>query len=266
MPASGASTTRLGMVSPPSCHGSVSDRTPSRVRRPMAYDLVIFDCDGVLVDSEPLSNRILAERLTAIGLPTTVEEAIRDYMGRSWKSDQEVIEGRLGRPLPDGWVDAYHAEVIAAFETELQPVAGIAAALEEIDAPWCVASSTAHPGGAARVRAALALRGPDLQRDRRRARQAGARPVPARRARVRRGAGALRGRRGRSARRGGRPPRRDGRARLRRPDGPGAAGGAGRARLRVDGRAAGAAQRLRSQMSRSPVSVSRSSTSSMRAQ
>ena len=78
----------------------------------MAYDLVIFDCDGVLVDSEPLSNRILAERLTAIGLPTTTEDAVRDYMGRSWKTDQEIIEGRLGRPLPDGWVDAYHAEVI----------------------------------------------------------------------------------------------------------------------------------------------------------
>jgi HAD superfamily hydrolase (TIGR01509 family) len=117
----------------------------------MAYELVIFDCDGVLVDSEPLSNRILAERLTAIGLPTTVEEAIRDYMGRSWKSDQEVIEGRLGRPLPDGWVDAYHAEVIAAFATELRPVEGIAAALDAIETPSCVASSSAHP----RIRAAL---------------------------------------------------------------------------------------------------------------
>src|SRR5918998_6904389 len=114
MPASGASTTRLGMVTPPSSHGSCSERTASRVRR-VAFELVIFDCDGVLVDSEPLSNRILAERLTAIGLPTTTEESIRDYMGRSWKTDQEIIEGRLGRPLPDGWVDAYHAEVIAAF-------------------------------------------------------------------------------------------------------------------------------------------------------
>ncbi len=121
----------------------------------MALDLVIFDCDGVLVDSEPLSNRILAERLTAIGLPTTTEESIRDYMGRSWKTDQEIIERRLGRPLPDGWVDAYHAEVIAAFERELEPVAGIAAALDAIDAPTCVASSSAHP----RIRAALAATG-----------------------------------------------------------------------------------------------------------
>jgi HAD superfamily hydrolase (TIGR01509 family) len=121
----------------------------------MAYELVIFDCDGVLVDSEPLSNRILAERLTAIGLPTTTEQSIQDYMGRSWKTDQEIIEGRLGRPLPDGWVDAYHAEVIAAFETELAPVAGIAAALDAIELPWCVASSSAHP----RIRAGLRATG-----------------------------------------------------------------------------------------------------------
>ena len=121
----------------------------------MVHELVIFDCDGVLVDSEPLSNRILAERLTAIGLPTTTEESIQDYMGRSWKTDQEIIERRLGRPLPDGWVDAYHAAVIAAFATELEPVAGIAAALDAIALPSCVASSSAHP----RIRAALEATG-----------------------------------------------------------------------------------------------------------
>jgi len=121
----------------------------------MAFDLVIFDCDGVLVDSEPLSNRILAERLTAIGLPTTMEDSIRDYMGRSWKTDQEIIEGRLGRPLPDGWVDGYHAEVLEAFERDLQPVDGIAEALDAIDVPSCVASSSAHP----RIRTALRTTG-----------------------------------------------------------------------------------------------------------
>src|SRR5215210_197783 len=155
MPASGASTTRLGTRMPPSSHGSVSERTASRVRRPMAYDLVIFDCDGVLVDSEPLSNRILAERLTAIGLPTTTEQAIQDYMGRSFSAGVEKIERRLGRPLPDGWVDAYHAEVFEAFERELEPVPGIAAALEAISLPSCVASSSAHP----RIRTALRATG-----------------------------------------------------------------------------------------------------------
>ena len=121
----------------------------------MAFELVIFDCDGVLVDSEPLSNRILAERLTAVGLPTTTEDAMRDYMGRSWKSDQELIERRLGGALPDGWVDEYHAEVFEAFERELEPVPGLPEALDDIDVPWCVASSSAHP----RIRTALRATG-----------------------------------------------------------------------------------------------------------
>jgi HAD superfamily hydrolase (TIGR01509 family) len=121
----------------------------------MAFDLVIFDCDGVLVDSEPLSNRILAERLTAIGLPTSTEDAMRDYMGRSWKTDQELIERRLGGPLPDGWVDGYHAEVFEAFERELEPVPGLPEALDDIELPWCVASSSAHP----RIRTALRATG-----------------------------------------------------------------------------------------------------------
>ena len=106
--------------------------------------LVIFDCDGVLVDSEPLSNRILAERLTAIGLPTTTEGSIRDYMGRSWASCQALIEARLGRPLPDGFADGYHEELFAALRSELQPVKGVVAALDAISSPTCVASSGAH--------------------------------------------------------------------------------------------------------------------------
>ncbi len=106
--------------------------------------LVILDCDGVLVDSEPISNRILAERLTAIGLPTTTEESIRDYMGRSWATCAALIEQRLGRPLPDGFADGYHEELYAALRRELRPVPGIVAALDAISAPTCVASSGAH--------------------------------------------------------------------------------------------------------------------------
>ncbi|MGH2969800.1 MAG: HAD family hydrolase [Solirubrobacteraceae bacterium] len=117
----------------------------------MAFELVILDCDGVLVDSEPISNRILAERLTAIGLPTTVEQSMRDYMGRSWKSNLELIERRLGAPPPAGFAERYHGELFAAFERELRPVPGVAAALDRIALPQCVASSGAHD----RIRAAL---------------------------------------------------------------------------------------------------------------
>jgi HAD superfamily hydrolase (TIGR01509 family) len=117
--------------------------------------LVIFDCDGVLVDSEPISNRILALELTAIGLPTSIEDSIRDYTGRSWASCTAIIEERLGRELPPGFAARYHAAVFDAFERELEPVAGIEAALDRIQPPWCVASSGAHD----RIRRALGVTG-----------------------------------------------------------------------------------------------------------
>jgi len=117
--------------------------------------LVIFDCDGVLVDSEPISNRILAEALTAIGLPTSTEDSVRDYMGRSWASCTAIVEERLGRELPPGFAAGYHSALFAAFERELEPVGGIEAALERIEESTCVASSGAHD----RIRRALGVTG-----------------------------------------------------------------------------------------------------------
>jgi len=105
---------------------------------------VIFDCDGVLVDSEPISNRVLAEALTGIGLPMTAEESTATFMGRSWASLVEIVEGRLGRAVPADLRARYLDRIFAAFERELQPVPGIAAALDRIALPWCVASSSSH--------------------------------------------------------------------------------------------------------------------------
>ncbi len=117
--------------------------------------LAIFDCDGVLVNSEPISNRILARELTAIGLPTSSDDAMRDYMGRSWAACMAIVEERLGHEPPEGFADGYHAALYEAFERELEPVPGIAAALESIDLPSCVASSGAHE----RIRRALGVTG-----------------------------------------------------------------------------------------------------------
>jgi beta-phosphoglucomutase-like phosphatase (HAD superfamily) len=103
---------------------------------------VIFDCDGVLVDSEPISNRLLAQALTRIGLPTTTEESIDAYMGRSWTTNLTDIEARLGRPVPEDLRGRVNEHMLAAFERELAPVPGIAAALDRIELPWCVASSS----------------------------------------------------------------------------------------------------------------------------
>lgn len=113
----------------------------------MRYDLVIFDNDGVLVDSEPISNRLLAAQLTELGLPTSYEDSIRDYMGSAMHRVHELVQERTGKRLPDDFDDVFHARVFAAFERELKPVAGAAEVLERLAAdgvPYCVASSGSH--------------------------------------------------------------------------------------------------------------------------
>ena len=105
---------------------------------------VIFDCDGVLVDSEPAANAVLARVITDLGLPTTAEQARADYMGRSWKSCMEILAGKLGHPPPDDLRDRYRAGVEAAWRRDLQPVPGIVEALDAIELPSCVASSGEH--------------------------------------------------------------------------------------------------------------------------
>ncbi|MFD8425900.1 HAD family hydrolase [Streptomyces sp. NPDC059466] len=113
----------------------------------MRYDLVIFDNDGVLVDSEPISNGLLAAYLTELGHPTSYEESIRDYMGSAMHRVHDLVHERTGQRLPDDFDDVFHARVFAAFERELRPVAGAVQVLEKLTAdgvPYCVASSGSH--------------------------------------------------------------------------------------------------------------------------
>ncbi|WP_217568208.1 HAD family phosphatase [Streptomyces sp. GbtcB7] len=113
----------------------------------MRYDLVIFDNDGVLVDSEPISNTILAAYLTELGHPTSCEESIRDYMGSAMHRIHELVQERSGQRLPEDFDDVFHGRVFAAFERELQPVPGAVQLLEKLAAdevPYCVASSGSH--------------------------------------------------------------------------------------------------------------------------
>jgi HAD superfamily hydrolase (TIGR01509 family) len=109
--------------------------------------LVIFDCDGVLVDSEPLANASLSAALRAQGLDWTIEETMRRLMGRSLKSCVEICEGELGRKLPGDFLDRMQARTYQSFrDAPLQPVAGIreaVAALQAAGLDTCVASSGA---------------------------------------------------------------------------------------------------------------------------
>jgi len=111
----------------------------------VSFDLVVFDCDGVLVDSEEISNRVLAERLSALGVPTTTQESMDRYMGGSLAEVLADVEARLGRPAPEDFISGYRTASYAAFEDELTAVEGIEAALDALgDTPTCVASSGEH--------------------------------------------------------------------------------------------------------------------------
>ncbi|MFF8288524.1 HAD family hydrolase [Streptomyces sp. NPDC016309] len=113
----------------------------------MRYELVIFDNDGVLVDSEPLSNAILAAYLTELGHPTSYEDSLRDYMGGAVHRVHDLVAERTGQRLPDDFDEVFHARVFAAFARELDVVAGVPEVLEKLTAdgvPYCVASSGSH--------------------------------------------------------------------------------------------------------------------------
>lgn len=105
--------------------------------------LVIFDCDGVLVNSEPIANRILARALTHEGYPCTFEESILRFVGRDLTSIIDQVEGDLGRKLSDGFCEHLRTKTYAAFRKHLEPVSGISGALDRILFPKCVASSGA---------------------------------------------------------------------------------------------------------------------------
>jgi HAD superfamily hydrolase (TIGR01509 family) len=122
--------------------------------------LVIFDCDGVLVDSEVISNRVLAAMLTEQGLPTTLPQARREYQGLLLADVLARVEAKLGRSLPVDWLARYEDERADAFRRELQPVAGAAEVVERLLGAGlrvCVASQ----GKLEKTRLSLALTGLD---------------------------------------------------------------------------------------------------------
>ena len=105
--------------------------------------LVIFDCDGVLVDSEVISNAVLARLLSEEGLATTLADARRDYQGLLLAEVVESAQAKLGRPLPDGWLARYEYERSDAFRRELRAVRGareVVACIARAGVAVCVAS------------------------------------------------------------------------------------------------------------------------------
>jgi HAD superfamily hydrolase (TIGR01509 family) len=105
-------------------------------------DLVIFDCDGVLVDSEVISSRIFTECLAEIGVTLTLEEAMTFCIGKSSTSFAAAIEQEFGITLPAGFIEGRRAQIMNAFTSELQPIEGIPELLAALKLRRCVASNS----------------------------------------------------------------------------------------------------------------------------
>jgi HAD superfamily hydrolase (TIGR01509 family) len=107
-------------------------------------DLIIFDCDGVLVDSEVISCRAHANALTLHGYPISSEQVSRRFLGRSTKQANLEIETELGRKLPEAYHGDLQDELFRSFEADLEAIRGIHDVLDVVTQAVCVASSGSH--------------------------------------------------------------------------------------------------------------------------
>ena len=107
-------------------------------------ELVIFDCDGVLVDSEHIANSTLVGLLAEIGVEMTVQESFDMFRGRTLSNAFEIVESRFGKRVPEGLADQFYSRMDVAFRRDLKPVPGVVEALDKISLPMCVASNGPH--------------------------------------------------------------------------------------------------------------------------
>jgi beta-phosphoglucomutase-like phosphatase (HAD superfamily) len=101
----------------------------------MPWNLAILDCDGVLVDTEAIANRLFSVMLGEIGLQISHKETLHLFMGRSMSAVTSLVEERLGRSLPPTFASEFFARMCAAFRDELRPMPGVIAALDRIAVP-----------------------------------------------------------------------------------------------------------------------------------
>ncbi len=120
-----------------------------------APELVIFDCDGVLVDSEPLSIDVLVRVLRTAGVEMDADEATERFLGKSLMTMTKTLHDDFGLHVDEPFLEDMRRDLYHRFETELQPIAGIAGALDQLDLRRCVASSSQME----RIRLSLTITG-----------------------------------------------------------------------------------------------------------
>ena len=107
----------------------------------MRLRLVIFDCDGVLIDSEPIANRVFRDRLELAGLSMSLQDVMRTFVGNTRDGCIELAGRMLGRQLPADFGAQWDEALFAALRAEVKPVEGIAELLASLNTPYCVASN-----------------------------------------------------------------------------------------------------------------------------
>lgn len=106
------------------------------------YDLVIFDCDGVLVDSEVISCSTVSQLITRHGVPFELERALSTYLGRPAKAVLDDFARLSNKPVPETFVSEWREMLFANIEKDLQPIPGVREAVRGLPVPYCVASSS----------------------------------------------------------------------------------------------------------------------------
>jgi len=107
----------------------------------MEVKCIIFDCDGVLVDTEKIGNGILLEMAAEHGFEMKIEDAYRDFNGRNLKECFQHIETAIDKKLPDNFETAYRERSFEAFRTQVKPMEGVVEFIDQLKISYCVASS-----------------------------------------------------------------------------------------------------------------------------
>ena len=107
----------------------------------MEVKCIIFDCDGVLVDTEKIGNEILLSMAAEHGFEMKIEDAYSNFNGRNLKECFQHIENTIGNKLPENFENEYRQKSFEAFKTQVQPMEGVVAFIEKLKIQYCVASS-----------------------------------------------------------------------------------------------------------------------------